>query len=301
MTGHRNVTGRIPAAMRGLLAPRALAIAEWLNDRTYVGLEYPASAEPGPRYGYGRPRHPGLHALIQCREDAYHASLGVLLRYAEELRQIEHHATQIGDPSWINDMFPGLDGAALYAFLRQSQPRRYIEIGSGNSTMFAARAKRDGALGTELISIDPHPRASIDQLCDCVVRKPLESADLGLFDGVEAGDVIFFDGSHRVFTNSDATVFFLDVLPRLPAGVRVGVHDVYLPDDYPAEIGSRYYSEQYLLASWLLAGERAELLLPAAYVHRTPHLRAVLAPLWKELALEGVADHGAAFWWQVSA
>ncbi len=32
------------------------------------------------------------------------------------------------------------------------------------------------------------------------------------------------------------------------------VHDIFLPDDYPPEWADRYYSEQYLLAAWLLGG-----------------------------------------------
>ncbi len=63
---------------------------------------------------------------------------------------------------------------------------------------------------------------------------------------------MFVDGSHRVFTGSDATVFVLDLLPALAPGVLVGVHDVYLPDDYPPEVANRHYSEQYLLAALLL-------------------------------------------------
>jgi len=56
------------------------------------------------------------------------------------------------------------------------------------------------------------------------------------------------DNSHRCFQNSDVTVVFLDVLPRLRSGVIIYIDDVYLPYDYPPEWSMRYYSEQYLLA-----------------------------------------------------
>jgi len=46
-----------------------------------------------------------------------------------------------------------------------------------------------------------------------------------------------------VFQNSDATVFFLDVLPRLKPGVVVHVHDIFWPFDYPSIWRARYYSE----------------------------------------------------------
>lgn len=298
--GLRKVADRVAWMTKRTVASGALALAERLNDRTYVGLDYPTSSATGPRYGHGRPPHPQLAQLLDRHEGAYREALRIIFRYADDLRMIDRHAGDAAEPAWVNDMLPGLDSAAIYAFLREWGPRRYIEIGSGNSTRFAARAKRDGNLATELISIDPHPRAAIDGLCDRVIRQSLECVDLDLFGEAEPGDVIFFDGSHRIFMNSDVTVFFLEVLPRLAAGVVVGVHDVYLPDDYPAEISDRHYSEQYLLAAWLLAGDSVQPILPAAYVHERDDLRGMLSPLWAFPELVGVADHGAAFWWRVA-
>ena len=51
------------------------------------------------------------------------------------------------------------------------RPRRFIEIGSGNSTKFARRAIRDHWLNTSIVSIDPFPRSEIDAICDEVVRR----------------------------------------------------------------------------------------------------------------------------------
>ena len=133
-------------------------------------------------------------------------------------------------PRWANDMFPCLDGAALYSLLVRENPRLYAEIGSGNSTKFARRAIDDAALQTKIISIDPKPRAEIDQLCDEVIRLPLEELkDLSLFS---QSDFVFFDGSHRSFQNTDVTVFFGEVLPLLPNGCIYGIHDILLPYDY---------------------------------------------------------------------
>ena len=87
---------------------------------------------------------------------------------------------------------------------------------------------------TKITSIDPYPRAEIDRLSQVIVRKPFESlkADQTLAD-LEAGDMLFIDNSHRVLPNSDATVFFLEWLPKLADGVIVQIHDIYLPWDYP--------------------------------------------------------------------
>jgi len=165
-------------------------------------------------------------------------------------------------------MMAGLDGVAFAAFLGP-ETRQVLEIGSGNSTKFLRHLI--GALGleTRIVSIDPFPRAECDALCDTVIREPLETVDLALFDDLHPGDVVFFDGSHRCFMNSDVTAFFLDVLPRIPSGVAIGVHDIFLPDDYPEEWAERYYSEQYVLAAWLLGAEgRYRVTLPAYWVSR---------------------------------
>ncbi len=262
----------------------------------YVNLDYPPSVDNRPRYGHGRPPHPGLEELIRGHEPSYAPTLASIGGYADELATIEVSATDPRQPFWVNGMISGLDGASFYAFMRDRRPARYLEIGSGNSTKFVARAKRDGDLETRIVSIDPHPRAEIDELCDEVVRKPLEAADLGVFSTLEANDILFFDGSHRVFMNSDVAAFFLDVLPSLPAGVLVGIHDIYLPDDYPVEIADRFWSEQYMLAAWLLGGAEVEIMLPAWQVSTDPVLAHALDDLWSRPGLEPVDRHGVSFW-----
>jgi hypothetical protein len=83
---------------------------------------------------------------------------------------MEVHAGDSLEPSWVNGWLPGLDGAAIYSFLRERRPSLYLEIGSGNSTLFAARARRDGDLPTAIVSIDPQPREDIDGMCDEIYR-----------------------------------------------------------------------------------------------------------------------------------
>jgi Methyltransferase domain len=134
-------------------------------------------------------------------------------------------------PCWRNEWLPALDAAALYSFVANRRAKQYVEIGSGHSTRFAARARDDHGLDTRITSIDPRPRVDIEPYCDVTVPRPLESADLSVFDSLDAGDIVFLDGTHRVFQNSDATVFFTEVLPRLRRDVIIGVHDVFLPDD----------------------------------------------------------------------
>jgi predicted O-methyltransferase YrrM len=297
------VRRRLASMVRRLTGSPATAAApvDVAPPAFQLTLDYAPSAQPGPRWGHGRPTHPLLRAAIGAHEDTYRASLEKIAGYLDQLGELEAMARDPREPSWINGFLPGLDGAALYAFLRSRQPRRYLEVGSGNSTKFVARAKRDGSLATRITSIDPAPRAEVNDLCDVVIREPLEATSLAPFAELEAGDVVFFDGSHRTFMNSDATVFFLEVLPALPAGTLVGVHDIYLPDDYPPGWTDRHYSEQYLLAAYLLA-ESAWIKpsLAAWYVSTQPELARTLEPLWRRPNLAGVERHGGAFWFEIS-
>jgi hypothetical protein len=292
--------GRTARRVRAAVARRARRLADRLDGRLSLALDYPTSAENRPRYGFGRPAHPGLAEIISSHAGDYRAALEMILRYQEALGSIPPSSGGALEPAWRNPYLPALDGAAIYAFLRDRRPRRYLEIGSGHSTRFAARAKHDGGLATQIVSIDPFPRAQVEALVDTAIRHPLETADLAVFDPLESGDVVFMDGSHRVFMNSDATVFFLDVLLALPPGVLVGIHDIYLPDDYdPWEIQD-FYSEQYLLAMALLTGAaRLRPVLPAHYVGRHPELRRILDPLWNEPNLAGADHSGNTFWLEI--
>ena len=162
-----------------------------------------------------------------------------------------------GAPRWNNNFIPPFDAISIYGFLALHNPRYYVEVGSGNTTMFAAQSIRDNDLRTKIISIDPFPRSEIDKLCHKVYRVPFEDMDLSFFDTFSAEDILLIDNSHRSFPNSDVTVFFTEVLPRLPAGMLYTLHDIFLPMDYPAiwtENEKRWYNEQYLLCAYLLGG-----------------------------------------------
>lgn len=266
-----------------------------------VFLDYPV--HPEPRWGYGKPPHPAIAALLERGREQYRAELESFLALRDSLVRIPYPAdTQYSDPLgayWQTNWLPGLDAVALYGMLAVGKPTRYLEVGSGHSTMWAARAIRDHALPTQITSIDPRPRYKIDPLCERVIRQPLERVDPATFDALEAGDILYIDGSHRVFTNSDVTVTFLELLPRLKRGVIVELHDIALPYDYPPDWADFYFSEQYMLAAWLLGGGAGyEVIFPAAYVGTDPELSSILKPIWDTPGLKSVVRGGYSFWMQ---
>ena len=265
-----------------------------------LSLDYAPSANLSPRWSKDGPRNAALVGLVEASRPLWSATLDRVVEVAPSFAGIaESLPEEDPAPRWRNPMLAGLDALALGALLARG-PATYLEIGSGNSTKFVRRFLSSRGLATRVLSIDPAPRAECDALCDEIQRTPFELADLSAFGRLVPGDVVFLDGSHRCFTNSDVTVFFLEVLPRLPAGVIVGVHDVFLPDDYPREWTDRHYSEQYVLAAWLLgAGARAKILFPAYHVCVDAGDDPRLAAARSASGCPADAFHGCAFWFEV--
>jgi hypothetical protein len=259
-----------------------------------IGLfEY--TLNPEVRYGWGKPPHQGLTDVLAQWEQNYASVIDGLLVHEDLLRKIprEHSSN---DLTWDNDFWCSLDALVQYNFIAQRKPAIYFEVGSGFSTMFARRAITDHGLSTKVISVDPHPRAEIDALCDEVIRQPLESVDLSVFSQLRAGDIFFLDGSHTAFMNSDTITGFLDIMPTLAPGVLVGIDDIFLPWDYHPTWAERWYGEQYLLASMLLAGMKNwKVQFPAWYVTQESALKDQLEPIWSVVEPK-VGRYAMSFW-----
>ena len=241
---------------------------------------------PASRYGVGPPTFALIDAVLGASRHEYLRRLKAFLSHADDLARISVKPDGQARPCWDNRYFFGLDAVALYGTLVEAAPRRYLEVGSGYSTLFARQAIVDHDLPTRITSIDPEPRTSVDVACDEVIRAPVQGVPIGSFANLEAGDVLFIDSSHIAGIGSDVAFLFLDVIPRLRPGVLVHIHDVFLPWDYRPDWIDLGYSEQYLIGAQLLAPSPPfEVILPAFYVHLDPDLSSVLQPLWTRLGL----------------
>jgi hypothetical protein len=234
--------------------PAVLRSAAWLAGRGPVIVpEY--NLRPQARYGWeGRTPLAPVQGVLERWLEVHREEVVDALAQLEDWCLTIPRTAGPAAVCWENDYWGTLDAIWQVSELKRRNPRRYVEVGSGYSTLFARAAIDSFGLRTRITSIDPEPREAVDRACDEVIRHPLEELDLSLFANLDAGDVVLVDGSHVVTMNSDSVVFFLEVLPALRQGVLVGIDDVYLPWDYHPTWAGRWYGEQYLLAAYLLGG-----------------------------------------------
>jgi hypothetical protein len=202
--------------------------------------------------------------------------LDLIEQYAPALESIG--SAPPPSPRWDQDWFPRLDAAAAYAMVRSLRPRRIVEVGSGHSTRFLARAVADGGLDTRITAIDPQPRATIEKLPVEWLRSPVQR--VAAFPPLGENDILFIDSSHQLKPGSDVEFLLKAVLPMLPAGVRVHFHDIFIPDDYPAAWEWRHYNEQAAVASLIESNILQVDFASHALVSRSPEkIAGVLAQL----------------------
>lgn len=170
----------------------------------------------------------------------------------------EHQVSETGFYTQ-NSQFSWLDSRALFVLLRALRPRRIVEIGSGFSSLLMADVNvRFLDLQTEITCVEPYPRdfltSSLTGLNSVVVEE-VQKVPLELFERLEAGDILFIDSSHVCKTGSDLNHLVFEILPRLPAGVYIHFHDIFLPQEYPKQWvleDNRSWNEQYLLRALLM-------------------------------------------------
>jgi hypothetical protein len=206
--------------------------------------------------------YPVLETLFQDARAEFEALLSDIEGFEPAINSL----TQDGDGCRLDQQwFPRLDALAAYAQIRVRKPALIVEVGSGHSTRFMARAIADGELSTTLTCIDPEPRASLAGLNVAWRRTVFQSAPEEDLRALRSGDVLFIDSSHLLMPGTDVDHLIGHVLPSLPAGVLLHIHDIFLPDGYPQSWTWRGYNEQSAVAA-LLQGGGYRLLFSSRYV-----------------------------------
>lgn len=157
-----------------------------------------------------------------------------------------------------------IESQVLHCFIRSHAPPRIVEIGSGCSTMSilhaAALNRQEGRPSSQITCIEPYPHKTLEQLSGVtLIKKPCQAVPSDVFSQLRAGDLLFVDSSHAVKVGSDVIRIYLEIIPNLPSGVFVHVHDINLPYVYDRSTLSSYYtnnSQETALLAALLIGNR---------------------------------------------
>jgi len=257
-------------------------------------LDY--AVKPAPLYTLESGPHKGLHKIIAKGNDEYKELVKNSIRHKQVFEKITVSVTNNKMPAWENGFFPAIDTIILYTIIEKFRPKKYLEIGSGNSTKVAAFCRGQEKLTLSITCIDPHPRREIQEIANTWINEQIQSVSLDHFKNLEPNDIVFLDGSHVLHANSDVMWFFMEILPVIPKGVIIHIHDIFLPYDYPQWVCDRFFSEQYILAACLLNSDDFKIICPNYYLLIEKISPNVWMELWKIPALNGVKKHGRSFW-----
>ena len=204
-------------------------------------------------------RRKSIPRAIDWDLDAQLDLVGEIAAFAPELSDVpERGSGERGSFAWDRGALGKVDAIAYYGIVRKLKPRRVAEVGAGTSSQVLKRAIRANGGDTTVTLVEPYPRWQILgdlppgwTLHECILQR----ADLRIFEALEAGDILFYDGSHCAGTGGDVNWMLFEIFPRLAPGVWIHFHDIFWPRDYPAEWifnEGLSWNEQYLLQAFLM-------------------------------------------------
>ena len=208
--------------------------------------------------------------------DSNHRSVltGDFPRFISEYDYREREVDVANDYDFFtqNSQFSWLDARTAFVLLRAWRPARIIEVGSGFSSLLMADVNRRFLAGRcHITCVEPYPRpflkSGVPGISEVLERK-VQDVPLALFETLESGDVLFIDSSHVAKTGSDVNYLFFEVLPRLKSGVKIHVHDIFLPNEYLKDWvlhEHRSWNEQYVLRALLMYSTAFRVLFGNAY------------------------------------
>jgi len=264
------------------------------NPGRVAVLDY--AVKPSPLYASETAPHRDLYDMISKNNNDYKELVKKSLGHKINFEKITLSASDDTLPAWENGFLPAIDTIVLYTILEKFKPKKYLEIGSGNSTKLAAFCRKQENLDFSITCIDPHPRREIEKIADEWINGQIQSVSLDHFKNLKPNDIVFLDGSHVLHPNSDVMWFFMEILPVIPKGVIIHIHDIFLPYDYPQWVCDRFFNEQYIFAACLLNSNNFKIISPNYYLLTEKLSKDVWSELWDIPSLKKVKKYGRSFW-----
>jgi hypothetical protein len=195
--------------------------------------------------------------------------------------------------------FGPIESQVLHCFIRTHAPAKIVEIGSGVSTICmleaAALNQREGTRVPKITCVEPYPSENLRKNKKIeLIPKKCQEVPLSLFENLSSGDLLFIDSSHAVKVGSDVVRIYLEIIPNLPPGVTIHIHEVYLPYAYPRDVFSMPYwwQETALLTALLVNNSKLSVLscLSAQHYDNSDRLQELLTDYRPAMNNEGLAS-----------
>jgi hypothetical protein len=156
----------------------------------------------------------------------------------------------------------------------------------------ARRNVAEGRGRTQITAIDPYAHRGLSDLADVEVLRT-DALDISASDvHLEANDLLFIDSTHTVRTGSEVPHLYLELIPALPSGVWVHVHDIYLPFLYSSRIYDSFFDwqETTLVAALLTNNDAIDVMACMSALHhaRPDVLRSVFPEYRPKPTSEGI-------------
>lgn len=169
-----------------------------------------------------------------------------------------------------NGSFEYMDAFVLFSMLRLLGPEKIIEIGSGYSSALMMDVNElflDNR--TDMTFIEPFPDVLYDRMRSFdrkkykVFPQKIQDVESSIVSSLKENDVLFIDSTHVSKLCSDVNKIYFEILPLVPQGVYIHIHDIFWPFDYPKEWiqEKRAWNEIYVLHALLMNNSSYEVVM----------------------------------------
>ena len=190
-------------------------------------------------------------------------------KYAEEL--IKLRLNERDSKSYFkidNPFFSRGDADFLYQFIRQTKPKKIIEIGSGFSTLISYEAilrNKSENYSCNMTCIDPGNINTITNLKINRIKKKVENCNFSYFKRLKKNDLLIIDSTHIIKPYGDVLKIYQEIIPKLNKGVNICIHDIFIPYSYPSDWvidHNLFWNEQHLLETMLMDNKKYKIIVP---------------------------------------
>ncbi len=168
-----------------------------------------------------------------------------------------------------------MDSLVIFSMIRKQKPRRIIEIGSGfSSGLMMEINEKYFDNNIDITFIEPYPHLlhqrmrKGDKTRYKVIPSGVQEVPIDVFKQLKKGDILFIDSTHVSKFNSDVNYEIFNILPIIPKGVIIHVHDIHDGFEYPLnwlEMGWAW-NEAYLLRAFLMNNNDYEIMLANNFI-----------------------------------